>query len=171
MSGKPGAQRNAAPIQCSVCGTTFTPYRATQVTCSRSCNARQPHIMATTQANRMRPEVRERKNAARNQRYASDPSRRIQSMDAQLRRNYGINFGDYSRMLGEQNGLCAICGGPPVGGKKSNARLHVDHDHVTGAVRGLLCNRCNLGIGYFADDLGRLLAAIDYLIKHKEGTR
>lgn len=148
---------------CVVCGAEFQPYRENHVTCSRSCNAKQPHRREADRVNKSRPEVRDRKNAARNARYAADPSRRIQNMDAQLRRNYGINFGDYSRMLGEQGGRCAICGSPPTGGPKSASRLHVDHDHDTGVVRGLLCNRCNLGIGYFADDPARLAAAIKYL--------
>jgi hypothetical protein len=44
----------------------------------------------------------------------------------------------YDRLLGEQGGVCAICGNPP-----KTRRLHIDHDHKTGKVRGLLCHRCN----------------------------
>lgn len=62
---------------------------------------------------------------------------------------------DIERLTLEQDGKCAICG--------SEERLCVDHDHATGAVRALLCNGCNLGIGSFRDDPSRLSAAIDYL--------
>lgn len=52
----------------------------------------------------------------------------------------GIGSAEYDVMLLEQGGVCAICGNPP---KEGGRRLHVDHDHRTGAVRGLLCFRCN----------------------------
>jgi len=57
---------------------------------------------------------------------------------------------------------CAICGNP--GGKK---RLCVDHDHVTGKIRGILCDNCNVGIGRLKDDIGLLYRAIDYLEEYK----
>lgn len=50
----------------------------------------------------------------------------------------GVSDDDYARMLEAQGGVCAICGNPP-----KSRRLHVDHDHRTGKVRGLLCFRCN----------------------------
>lgn len=50
----------------------------------------------------------------------------------------GVDQAVYDRMLAEQHGVCRICGRPP-----KVRRLHVDHDHKTGAVRGLLCFRCN----------------------------
>ena len=53
----------------------------------------------------------------------------------------GVTDEDYARMLDAQGGGCAICGNPP-----RSRRLHVDHDHRTGKVRGLLCFRCNRGL-------------------------
>lgn len=53
-------------------------------------------------------------------------------------RKYGITEDDYQRMLSEQEGVCSLCKRPP-----RTHRLHVDHDHVTGRVRGLLCGGCN----------------------------
>ena len=73
---------------------------------------------------------------------------------------YGINNEDYERMVGEQGGKCAICRCSEPGGK---GEWHIDHSHETGAVRGLLCKKCNMGIGHFEDDLDRLKAAIEYL--------
>lgn len=70
-----------------------------------------------------------------------------------------IELMEYQLMLESQNGLCAICNSPP----KANLRLAVDHDHQTGRVRGLLCNRCNLALGAFHDSSVYLLRAISYL--------
>lgn len=64
-------------------------------------------------------------------------------------------------MLAAQGGKCAICGGTNPGGH----RLAVDHDHTTGAVRGLLCHACNAGIGKLRDDPALLRVAADYLDK------
>lgn len=64
-------------------------------------------------------------------------------------------------MLDAQGGVCAICGSPPPEGEV----LRVDHDHVTGKVRGFLCIVCNAGVGCFKDNENLLLAAINYLRK------
>ena len=74
-----------------------------------------------------------------------------------LKKKYSITEDDYQKMLEKQNGLCAICGGR---GKK---KLSVDHCHVTKKVRGLLCQRCNVGIGMFKDDTNFMNKAIEYL--------
>lgn len=81
--------------------------------------------------------------------------------DYQLRKLYGITLERYNEMLVAQGGGCAICGGGPSG--KSTDWLHVDHDHTTGAVRGLLCQHCNHGLGKFSDSPERLEAAAAYL--------
>ncbi len=74
-------------------------------------------------------------------------------------RGLGIAEDDYWAMLEAQRGLCAICERKPHG----KSRLHIDHNHETGAFRGLLCISCNPGIGYFQDDPERLRAAAAYL--------
>jgi hypothetical protein len=61
-------------------------------------------------------------------------------------------------MVQEQMGLCAICGHAPIGS------FHIDHDHVTGRVRGLLCRNCNLALGLFGDDVPALTRAVTYLV-------
>lgn len=70
-------------------------------------------------------------------------------------------------MYAEQNGVCKICGKPETALKKSSytqpKALAVDHDAVTGKVRGLLCQRCNTGIGNFHHDTDMLRLAIKYL--------
>lgn len=72
-----------------------------------------------------------------------------------LRRRYGITGEHYDRMLAEQDGLCAICRERPA--------AHVDHDHASGRVRGLLCFNCNQALGNFSDRTDFMLAAIAYL--------
>ncbi len=71
----------------------------------------------------------------------------------------------------QQNGKCAICGVSIalVGTKNIKDGAHVDHDHVTGNIRGLLCHNCNAGIGYLREDISLLENAIQYLNKSKGG--
>lgn len=78
-----------------------------------------------------------------------------------LKRKYGITPEEYDERLAAQGGVCAICGEPPEDPR--GYRMHVDHDHATGAVRGILCGSCNRGLGNFGDDIDRLLAAVEYL--------
>lgn len=73
---------------------------------------------------------------------------------------YGITHDDYLRMYAEQEGRCAICSVPF---ENLPTRPHVDHDHETGRVRGLLCFNCNGGLGQFKDDPTLLVKAADYL--------
>lgn len=74
-----------------------------------------------------------------------------------LRKNYGLTLEVYEAMVISQDGRCAICTKRPKG------KLHVDHDHRTQKVRGLLCGKCNRGIGMMDDDPEILRAAIGYL--------
>jgi hypothetical protein len=72
---------------------------------------------------------------------------------------YGMLPGEYDTRLAAQGGVCAVCGEPPQGKR----RLAVDHDPVTRRVRGLLCSRCNTGLGQMRDDPRLLRAAAEYL--------
>ncbi|MFI5935430.1 endonuclease VII domain-containing protein [Actinoplanes sp. NPDC051494] len=72
-----------------------------------------------------------------------------------LRQRYGIGQRDFDEMLARQGGMCAICG--------ADDPQHVDHDHRTGWVRGILCFNCNGGLGRFRDDPVFLAGAIAYL--------
>ena len=83
-------------------------------------------------------------------------------------RKYGLTFEDQEGMLREQNYKCAICGQEIfLFGSSQKLIAHVDHDHKTGKVRGLLCKECNSGLGYFKDNTEYLLSAISYLKKNK----
>lgn len=73
------------------------------------------------------------------------------------RQKYGVTEEQFAAMVAAQGGLCAF-GHEPEGGY-----LMVDHDHLTGRVRGLLCRPCNWAIGFFRDDPERLRRALEYI--------
>lgn len=101
------------------------------------------------------------KNAAR---AAALPQKR---RAAGLKQNYGITYDQYERWLELRGHSCEICGYEmPKDARGAAARLHVDHDHSTGALRGLLCSKCNAGLGHFKDDPGLLYVAAEYLEEH-----
>lgn len=81
-------------------------------------------------------------------------------------RNCGITLHEYDEMFERQGNKCKICGSEETG-TRSQGRFHVDHDHLTGKIRGLLCSRCNHGLGHFKDNIKFLMAAIRYLIDSK----
>lgn len=64
------------------------------------------------------------------------------------RQRYGISYEEYLKRVTERNGRCDVCGEFPSGKKPANV-LAVDHSHITGQVRGMLCTRCNLDVGRF----------------------
>src|ERR1019366_4190427 len=83
-------------------------------------------------------------------------------LEAQLKLVYGITRADWQRLHDQQSGLCALCSGPGHRGGRGT-KLYVDHDHKTGLVRGLICHRCNLGLGIFGDTEEGLLRALLYM--------
>lgn len=127
--------------------------------------------------------------------YAADPQRRIATVQRYQKRNpdvihlrslnrvkqdpttyrrwflrfkYGLTIDEYDAMAVAQDGRCAIC--HRVETKRNNGRtqpLSVDHDHETGAVRGLLCSRCNSMLAFF-EDLELHAAATEYLRRHSQ---
>ena len=104
---------------------------------------------------RNREHIRERSN---NYRKEHQEQARESNSKSRYKRLYGMLPGEYQQRLADQNGVCAICGVSP-----GNNPLNVDHDHKTGAVRGLVCHQCNLGLGHFDDTPERLRKAADYL--------
>jgi hypothetical protein len=97
------------------------------------------------------------KSKAATRRWAIAHPDRIQA--TQRRSKFGMSAEFFANLLAAQGGRCAICG----------CRMDkpcVDHDHVTGRVRGLLCNNCNAGLGFFQDDVPRMRSALAYLAVH-----
>lgn len=83
----------------------------------------------------------------------------------QVLNRYGLKVGDYERLMELQKDCCALCREKPKKG-----RLYVDHDHKTHKVRGLLCPRCNMGLGAFKDHPELIQAALVYLRQSGEPT-
>ena len=82
-----------------------------------------------------------------------------------LKRTYGITIEDYNEMFESQGGCCDICGEHQ---SEFSRTFAVDHDHESGAIRSLLCGKCNRGIGYLGDDIATVREALNYLIRHSE---
>ena len=97
--------------------------------------------------------------AKRAEEYRASGQRAIADRRYHLKRKYGISPEEYDVLLDRQGGGCAICGRPPTPG----ISLHVDHDHLTGCIRGLLCFQCNNALGDFEDSHERLQLALHYL--------
>lgn len=74
---------------------------------------------------------------------------------------YGITEEQFQQKLEEQKNVCAICGTDTPG--RNHENFHVDHCHTTGKIRGLLCDKCNRGLGYFNDNPDALRKAAHYL--------
>ena len=86
------------------------------------------------------------------------PQRLDAYKDYKLRAAYGITLAEQRHMLLTQNGVCAIC-------RDALTRPYVDHDHVTGVLRGLLCVSCNSALGLAKDDPAILRTMADYIEK------
>lgn len=89
-----------------------------------------------------------------------------EKIKGKLLKQYGMTVDAYRTLVEAQNGLCKICGKPETQPTKNGSgvrELSVDHDHRTGRVRGLLCNKCNVRLGMVDDDLELLRKMIDYL--------
>lgn len=83
--------------------------------------------------------------------------------DRALKQSFGITIEDYDMMMAKQSGVCAICEQ-----EDKNFALSVDHDHATGAVRGLLCSPCNRALGLLKESPKNMLSMIDYINQYKD---
>lgn len=164
---------------CVMCGSLITSRAGKAVTCSKLCAAqlqnqkRNADREAAWQA-RKQPCARCGKeipsSVRRGARYCSTECRHARNDEYKHNNSptymreylYGIKPEEFSALLDRQGGLCAICRADEAGGKGG---WHVDHDHATGKIRGLLCQNCNLMLGNAKDDPARLQAAITYLAK------
>ena len=155
---------------CTKCGRSkplheFYKNRPDCIPCNRRRQAQyrsRPEIRRRAVERARKWQRRNRERYLKNQRAYKEKNRaRIQAENRErhLRKTYGLTPDQYQAMNSAQNGLCAICSRPEAGG------LHIDHDHTTGSVRGLLCGRCNKAIGLFDDDPFRIQAAGVYLLK------
>lgn len=93
------------------------------------------------------------------ERLKKDRNYKYMVFSSMLKHHYGIDGEDWARMYNAQNRLCKIC----LSFLEVDFKTCVDHCHLTGSVRGLICRRCNRGLGLFCDDVNLMLRAIEYL--------
>ncbi|MBT3328150.1 MAG: hypothetical protein HN396_18150 [Gemmatimonadales bacterium] len=95
-----------------------------------------------------------------------DPlARKAMDRERNLRRVHGLSVDEYAGLLVAQGGVCAVCGELEKSVLHGEVkRMAVDHDHVSGEIRGLLCSRCNTALGLLNDDVDILAMAQVYLL-------
>jgi len=103
-----------------------------------------------------RDKVKERATRVRLQNANPNHNREVN-----LKAKFGMTLAEFNEILADQDGACAICKSKSSG--QEGRAFQVDHDHVTGQVRGLLCLNCNLGIGHLKEDALILRKALEYL--------
>lgn len=143
--------------------------------------------LKTYKRKKLTPEEQEERNRKRREQYATDAEFRERAKaqarennkrhphtkrNGRLKADFNITLEEYNALLEAQGGVCAICGTKATGVREPGKREHsmyVDHDHATGVVRGLLCSRCNFGLGQFRDSPELLLKAVEYLTSGLSG--
>ena len=106
---------------------------------------------------------KDRSAAQQRARYAANPEGfRTYFRNHRIKKVYGLTESAYDALVAAQEGKCGICAKPTSGTWHGDRKLNVDHEHRSGRIRGLLCNRCNRALGLFGD--GKLLqSALDYV--------
>lgn len=108
-----------------------------------------------------REEYRQKQRERRREKKLADPN----CFKADDLKKYGLAVEDFNELFVEQDGKCAICG---IHQSELKQSLGIDHCHKTNKIRGLLCNKCNRGIGYLGDDVENLRMAILYLVSERK---
>ena len=155
--------------ECTDCGATYTPWQYNQKRCG-DCITKQggkykgePPLQECPTCGTMFRRTSPRKK------YCSRECGGTQR-HGYIRSTYGIEPKDLNRLLEISGNKCQICGRDPSSIPKHRKHLCVDHDHNTGAIRGLLCHHCNTGLGQFFDRPELLSNAIQYLMGERATT-
>jgi len=93
---------------------------------------------------------------------------KLSSANTKLKRRFGMTLEEYIHLLNKCGGKCEICGAEM---SSNNHRLGIDHNHITGEIRGILCNACNVGIANLKEDMSILESAIKYLTRNGNGKK
>ena len=111
--------------------------------------------LKSAEAKRLEDPKHRKSTNARKRKYQKSSKGRRYNRNFKFERRYGITLEQYEAKAALQSGLCVIC--------NEDSKLVLDHCHESGEVRGLICGRCNLGLGHFQDDPDRLVRAASYL--------
>lgn len=95
-----------------------------------------------------------------------NPNASKNNKSEKLKLRYGITYEQWESMREKENFSCMICG---ISEEEIGRKLDVDHCHISGKVRGVLCNLCNTALGHARDSIAILESAINYLEKNKDG--
>ncbi len=149
---------------CVDCRAEFRPPKETGNFPERCepCRAERIKALRKERTKRWRAANPDRQRSIQRQSYHRNKGnpQRLSTRLVQQLRAYGLTVEDHAAMVERQGNRCAICKTEHRGRGK---RLHVDHDHETGRVRGLLCGPCNVSLGGFRDDPKLLRSALKYL--------
>lgn len=172
-----GVRAPTAPRACEGCGAEFMPYRNSARFCGRACASRE------WQRQNGNHEVAplERPCGWCDQQFRNPDSRvdYCGNECARLARNarnrapgFGLSVSEYKALLAAQSGRCLVCRRTEKTERSTGRKqaLAIDHDHVTGQVRGLLCCKCNRAIGLLCDDPQIIRAALRYVESHRQLT-
>jgi hypothetical protein len=129
--------------------------------------SKRPEVIERARIKNSRPDQRENRKVykqtpaakAANYRYRTKPEVKERNRRRRLELLYGITYEEYEVIRTAQKNACAICFISPE-------RFHVDHNHETGKVRGLLCGSCNMALGLFKENETNLLVAVEYLRRY-----
>lgn len=166
------ASRTAYDYMCKACRSEYgRQWRARNNDKVVARRARAAAAMTDEQRSKKRKKEKQWKEAHPEYWTEYIEANRLSIVDKRLRKLYGIGLEEYTTILDQQGGVCAIC--KALAPKDGERRFSVDHDHSCCAgktscgqcVRGILCHRCNTGVGYFRDSPDHLKSAILYLTK------
>lgn len=146
---------------CLLCGKQFIKKRNTKLYCSRYCVKKSNNIKNKEKNSLFKKKyVENNRELINNKRVIYNLNNKDKIRNNRLLKEYGITLAQYYLLLEGQNNRCKICTDILI-------LPHVDHCHETGKVRGLLCVKCNMGIGSFNDNIQKLYSAINYLVLNK----
>lgn len=153
-------------------GTTFNDGTARRCTRCKEIKPFEEFVKRGPKRGGYGTECKACKRVRSSEEYHASPIEQARIRGKNLKKNFGITLEEYNAMLTLQNGLCAVC-------RKEETRidprrrivssLAVDHDHTTGAIRGLLCYTCNMALGFLQEDPDRIQSLLAYLLKYKGG--
>lgn len=160
-------------VSCPICSKRFRQANVSQSYCSPACGAegRKESSRVWLKCGHCDGDYWRHRLRAHASKYCSDKCMKTERTERAAQRRAtmalpeGMSHREYQSRLASQGGVCAICRRPETQRHHTGGviRLTKDHDHATGAWRGLLCRRCNMALGLFDDDSELLKAAVFYV--------